>query len=105
MTTLYGFPLDRLNWPSKNSHRLDVVRLPPLRSRDIETPGHDAGRGQRANGKVLPVENRHFNHWNTDPWQLDYSGNGGELAAGTVFLLPYYMGLYHGFIEKPQPAF
>ena len=22
------------------------------------------------NGKVLPVENRHFNHWNTDPWEL-----------------------------------
>jgi len=27
--------------------------------------------------------------------------NGNELAAGTVFLLPYYMGLYHGFIQKP----
>ena len=58
-------------------------------------------RGNRVNGKVLPVENRHFNHWNTDPWELDYGGNGGELAAGTVFLLPYYMGLYHGFIQKP----
>jgi len=55
------------------------------------------------NGKVLPVENRHFNHWNTDPWQLDYGGNGHELAAGTVFLLPYYMGLYHGFIDRPTP--
>ena len=55
------------------------------------------------NGKVLPVENRQFNHWNTDPWALDYGGNGNELAAGTVFLLPYYMGLYHGFIHKPGP--
>jgi hypothetical protein len=51
---------------------------------------------------VLPVQNRHFNHWNTDPWHLDYGGGGNELGAGTVFLLPYYMGLYHGFIEKPQ---
>ena len=33
------------------------------------------------------MENRHFNHWNTDPWQLDYGGQGDELAAGTVFLL------------------
>jgi hypothetical protein len=33
---------------------------------------------------------------------LDYPGDGRELASGTVFLLPYYMGLYHGFIEKPQ---
>ena len=101
MATLYGFPLDRLNWPLHNSHRLDVVFLPPLRSQDLESPDKRGQRGNRVNGKVLPVENRHFNHWNTDPWILDYGGNGNELGAGTVFLLPYYMGLYHGFIQKP----
>lgn len=101
MSTLYGFPLDRLNWPHRNSHRLDIVELPTVRSSDLDSPDRSRERGYRVNGKVLPVENRHFNHWNTDPWQLDYGGNGGELAAGTVFLLPYYMGLYHGFIEKP----
>ena len=53
--------------------------------------------------RVLPVENRHFNHWNTDPWRLDYGGSGNVLGAGTVFLLPYYMGLFHGFIELPAP--
>jgi hypothetical protein len=102
MTTLYSFPVDRLNWPHRNSHRLDVVGLPPIRSTDLDTPDRPRERGYCVNGKVLPVENRHFNHWNTDPWQLDYGGNGGELAAGTVFLLPYYMGLYYGFIEKPS---
>jgi hypothetical protein len=101
MATLRGFPLDRLNWPHRNSHRLDIVNLPPVRSSDLDSLDPPRERGQRINGKVLPVENRHFNHWNTDPWQLDYGGNGGELAAGTVFLLPYYMGLYHGYIEKP----
>ena len=75
--------------------------LPPIRSQDLEDLDGRRQRGYRVNGKVLPVENRHFNHWNTDPWQLDYGGNGEELAAGTVFLLPYYMGVYHGFIEKP----
>jgi hypothetical protein len=99
--TLYGFPLDRLNWPHRNSHRLDVVRLPIVGARDIENLDDRQPRGSLVNGKVLPVENRHFNHWNTDPWHLDYGGNGGELGAGTVFLLPYYMGLYHGFVEKP----
>ena len=102
MATLYGFPLDRLNWPLRNSHRLDIVFLPRLRSSDVESPDPPHRRGNRVNGKVLPVENRQFNHWNTDPWELDYGGNGGELAAGTVFLLPYYMGLYHGFIQKPE---
>ncbi|MBM3822282.1 MAG: hypothetical protein FJ404_05185 [Verrucomicrobia bacterium] len=100
MATLYGFPLDRLNWPHKNSHRLDLQWLEPQRSVDIYEP-RKRTRGFRGNGKVLPVENRHFNHWNTDPWQLDYGGSAHELASGTVFLLPYYMGLYHGFIEKP----
>jgi hypothetical protein len=101
MATLYGFPLDRLNWPLRNSHRLDLVRLAPVASIDLENLENNRRRGNRVNGKVLPVENRHFNHWNTDPWELDYGGNGGELAAGTVYLLPYYMGLYHGFIQKP----
>lgn len=100
MRTLRGFSLDRINWPHQNSHRLDVVRLHPPRSIDPYDIDRRP-RGYRANGKVLPVENRHFNHWNTDPWTLDYRGDGNELASGTVFLLPYYMGLYHGFIEKP----
>jgi len=101
MATLYGFPLDRLNWSFHNSHRLDVLFLPRVRSGDLASPDQPHQRGYLVSGKVLPVENRHFNHWNTDPWQLDYGGSGDELAAGTVFLLPYYMGLYHGFIEKP----
>jgi hypothetical protein len=100
MATLRGFPLDRLNWPHRNSHRLDLVLLAPQKSKDLYDP-KDRGRGNRVDGRVLPVENRHFEHWNTDPWDLDYGGNGDVLGSGTVFLLPYYLGLYHGFIEKP----
>jgi hypothetical protein len=100
MATLYGFPLDRLNWPHRNSHRLDLRLLTLQGSVDLYE-ARQGGRGYRNNGKVLPIENRHFGHWNTDPWHLDYGGDGNELAAGTVFLLPYYQGLYHGFIEKP----
>ena len=102
MATLYGFPLDRLNWPHRNSHRLDVISLSRVQAPDLDDPPEPRQRGRRVNGKVVPVENRHFGHWNTDPWRLDYGGNGGELASGTVFLLPYYMGLYHGYIEKPR---
>jgi hypothetical protein len=80
---------------------LDVLPLSVTRSSDLDSPDRAGQRGYLTNGKVLPVENRHFNHWNNDPWQLDYGGNGTELASGTVFLLPYYMGVYHGFIEKP----
>jgi hypothetical protein len=99
--TLRGFPLDRLNWPRQNSHRLDLQLLGPEASIDIYEPRR-AGRGRRVDGKVLPVENRHFGHWNTDPWRLDYGGHANELSAGTVYLLPYYMGLYHNFIAHPK---
>lgn len=98
--TLYGFPLDRLKWSHKNSHRLDIVFLDAHRSKDLYSKDRRE-RGHRVGGKVLPVENRHFSHWNTDPWALDYVGHGEELASGAVYLLPYYMGLYHGFVEKP----
>jgi hypothetical protein len=99
MSTLRGLPIDRLNSPHRNSQRLDVVPLQPPAVLDVYEPLR-AGRGHRVDGRVLPVENRHFNHWNTDPWQLDYGGAGNELAAATVFLLPYYLGLDHGYIES-----
>jgi hypothetical protein len=100
MATLYGFPLDRRDWPHRNSHRLDLQLVGPHQRADLYEADR-GGRGHRVNGKVLPVENRYFGHWNTDPWRLDYGGGGHELGAGTVFLLPYYMGLYYGFIERP----
>ena len=30
---------------------------------------------------------------------MNTGGGGTEIGTGTVFLLPYYMGLYHGFIK------
>ena len=98
--TLYGFPIDRIGWAHKNSHRLDITFLEAHSAIDLYSKDRRE-RGHRIGGKVLPVENRHFGHWNTDPWTLDYGGQGAELSSGTVYLLPYYMGLYHGFIEKP----
>ncbi|MBI2433356.1 MAG: hypothetical protein HYV26_10835 [Candidatus Hydrogenedentes bacterium] len=102
LRTLKGFPLDRMNWGHENSHRLDIL---PLRRQQYgdpaDAPPRKIRRGSRINtGKVIPIEDRFFNHWNTDPWDLDYGGQGQGLASGAVYLLPYYMGLYHGFIEK-----
>ncbi len=98
LSCLQGFPLDRVNWPHQNSHRLDLVKLPEIQSRGLDYPDQ-AFRGYCVDGKVLPVAERHFNHWNTDPWQVDYGGDGRTLACGTVYLLPFYMGLYHGFVS------
>jgi len=92
--TLRRFPLDRANWRMTNSHRKDIVLLPPYARERGEAPA-----GSRNTGKVLPIDERFVDHWNHDPWQLDQGGNGMQLADGASFLLPYYMGLYHKFIE------
>jgi len=95
--TLKDFPLDRLNWAQQNNHRLDIVSLPQQAGTDPDKAVRQ--RGHRINGKVLSVAERHFNHWNTDPWTLNYGGGGTTLGNGTVYLLPYYMGLYYGYVE------
>ena len=100
IAALKRFPLDRFNWSHTNHHRLDLVDLPTQQSYGLfgQEPARRT-RGYRVDGKVLPVDERFFSHWNTDPWRLDDGGDGRTLASGTVFLLPYYMGRYHGLIE------
>lgn len=48
------------------------------------------------------MDERFFEHWNHDPWGLDSSGDGRILADGAAFLLPYYLGLYHGFVSRQE---
>lgn len=102
--TLKRFPLDRFDWRHENSHRLDIDALPRQAAFEpyeaVEGRRWRRGIGVRKNGKVLPVDERHFEHYNHNPFALNYGGNGNGLADGAVYLLPYYMGLYHGFIVE-----
>lgn len=91
--TLKRIPLDRRQWAFQNSHRLDVVPL----GDHILVP---KGRGHLRNGKVVPIDERNINHWNQDPWKLDGNGTGHELADGASFLLPYWMGVHFGFVQR-----
>ncbi|QDU81350.1 hypothetical protein Pla110_30910 [Polystyrenella longa] len=96
--SLKRYPLDRFRWSMKNSHRLDMVHVQKhvIRQRN---------RGYLYNGYALPIDERFVEHWNHDPWRMDVHGNGTELADGASFLLPYYMGVYHGYvIEDPSSA-
>jgi hypothetical protein len=92
--TLERIPLDRFDWAHRNSHRKDIVLLPE-HMRENRTLRY----GRRVDGKVLPADERFFAHWNHDPWRLDTEGSGRWLADGAVFLLPYYLGLHHGFLK------
>jgi hypothetical protein len=47
----------------------------------------------------LPADERRVNGWATNLHELD-GGRGGMWAHdGTRYLLPYWMGRYHGFID------
>jgi len=95
LDTLKRVLRDRIQWPLKNSHRKDIELLPDCARWESDRP-----RGHRRCGKVLPIDERHVKHWSHDPWNLDCDGNGTLLADGAIFLLPYYMGRYYGFIEE-----
>jgi hypothetical protein len=92
--TLRRLPLDRVDWRQINSHRKDLIRL---RSYDLDD--ESSGSGHRRNGRALPVDERFFQFWNHNPYQLDTGAAGHSLGDGAVFLMPYYMGLYHGYIR------
>ena len=113
--SLVLYPLDRFDWGLSNSHRLDIVLLREPVGRELaphanqsERPSSGArmaqddrgARGHLLDGRVLPIDERFVNHWNHDPWRLDHGGQGRYLADGASFLLPYYLGLFHGLIEE-----
>ena len=96
--TLKRFPLDRFSWRHSNSHRRDIVSLSDHTADVMQQQVH--GLGYRTNGKVIPVDERYFNHWNHNPWRLDSGDDGRTIGTGAVFTLPYYMGLYYNFIPE-----
>jgi hypothetical protein len=96
--TLKRLPLERFDWRHTNSFRIDLLRIHEA-NRAFDEDSFEK-KGYRVNGKVLPADEVSFNHWNRDPYRLDTGGNGRVYSDGTVFLLPYYMGLYHGFIVE-----
>jgi hypothetical protein len=75
--TLREMPLDFIHWKMKNSHCADI------------DPAHR---------KPLPWSNRVIHHWDSDPYDLDGGSDRGE-GDQTVWLMPYWMGRYHGFIQ------
>ena len=86
--TLREIPMDLVEWTVTNSHRADV----PV------DPMSDRFKRRQAL-VVLPYDELPMSKWNGNPYNLD-GGNGGRSEDdGAYFLLPYWMGRYHGLIE------
>jgi hypothetical protein len=87
--TLKEWPLDMIEFETKNSHRKDIEFLEP------NFWGHTTK-------EVLPPDERPEIKHNRSVFKLDTGDRNSELSAGDTFLLPYWMGRYLGVISEPK---
>jgi hypothetical protein len=116
LETLQRLPLDLIGYRMDNRHRLDIVFDPTpgqlvqegWRPVNPERPDntfehaveHLQKTGWHVDGKALPIDERCHVRLDRDGFVLDATeGNGYSENEGTIFLLPYYMACYYGFIE------
>ncbi|HOX38563.1 MAG TPA: two-component regulator propeller domain-containing protein [Candidatus Brocadiia bacterium] len=86
---LQEVPLDLVRWTAQNSHRSDIEVNPAC------------GRFGGLQGlKVIPPDERAMSKWNSNPFSLDGGAGGHAEEDGAFYLLPYWMGRYHGFIKE-----
>ena len=115
--TLELLPLDLIGYEMDNRHRLDVVFDPtpglvvqegwrpvtPTRpDNTFEIAAEQKGkRGWHVtDNKALPIDERCHVRLDRDAFIIDSTeGNGYTENEGTIYLLPYYMALYHGLIK------
>ncbi|OPZ73276.1 MAG: Two component regulator propeller [bacterium ADurb.Bin478] len=96
ISTLQSYPLDLIDWPMSNRHRIDLIPLPDIL-------GERSGpAGYRIDGYVFPIDERTELRWGEDPYLLAGGGQGARLEKGVHYLLAYYMGCAHGFIKSEE---
>ncbi len=86
--TLQRIPMSLVDWPVRNSHRLDVR---------FQNEADRFGRPQMIS--VLPPDESPVGKWNKNPYRADGGGGGHSEEDGGFFLLPYWMGRYFGWVE------
>lgn len=86
--TLYRMPMDLVEWTVDNSQRTDVEWEP------------STDRFQRRQLKtLLAPDERAVSKWNDNVFRAK-GGNGGRGEDdGAAFLLPYWIGRFHGFLR------
>ncbi len=91
--SLKRYPLDLVEWPMSNAHRIDMQ---PLEGQDRAS----VTIGSDRDGYLFPIDERHEVYWDWDPWKLTGRGTGKTLRPGFHYLLAYYMGRYYGHIAE-----
>ena len=78
------------------------VQRPPYRH-GSPLPPTAAGRHPTegdSHGYAFPIDERQEIYWDWNYWRLAYDGDGTTLRPPHHYLLAYYMGRFHGFIEE-----
>lgn len=88
LQTLVRIPMDQLRWPVKNSHRQDIEW-----DKDLDRDGR-----RQLKLPVAPDE-RAVSKWNGNPYVPDEGGSGHSEDDGSYFLLPYWYGRMHGWVD------
>ena len=88
---LKEMPTDRCDWRQENGKRADVV-----------ISKHSNRFTKPVLIQVVPADERCFSRWNCDPYEAADGGDGTYEYDGSVYLLPYWLGRYHGFIAEGQ---
>ncbi len=90
--TLFHFPSEKRN------RRVDRRRRNECRSLWNDR------LGRRQSCRPLPIQNRPADsfEWKENPYRLKGGGDGRTLFAGVDYLLPYWMGRYHQFLNPRQ---
>lgn len=96
LDTLRVQPLEMISWKMDNSFRYDIELDP--------TPGAEPGMGwSRVDGKAIPMDERCHVRQDRSGFALDFlegpEGSGLSEHEGTLYLAPYYLGRYYGFIQ------
>ncbi len=86
--TLYRTPMDTIKWTVRNSQRADMSWASAV---------DRFGRREALN--LLPPDERPVMRWNSNPFNVDGGSEGLEEDDGAAFLLPYWLGRYHGFLK------
>jgi hypothetical protein len=89
--TLKRYPLDLIEWPMSNAHRIDMV---PIDHHGDGSPTLGSG----IHGYTFPIDERQEIYWDWNYWKLSYGGDGTTLRPPHHYLLAYYMGCVHDFV-------
>jgi len=89
--TLEEWPWELVNHDVDNTTRLDVG----LRSAKL-------ARNRPSTDRVLPASERRVMRWNGSPWEAVSGGGGASEEDAAAFLLPYWLGVWAGYIEKDR---